>query len=206
MEKIIAWEKLRPIYEAGRISVREIARQFDCSEGAIRKRAKAENWCRDLSYRVLEEVRSTLVRETVRIDNATEKDIIEAASTQIIQISHRNRELIEQIETILRGLLEELLYIPTEEDVLNRLIEIDAPHNQADIVKEMRKMTLSLEKRTALLKTMSETAERLIKLYRLCYGMDANPIETQGNVLADVLQVIANRGQARCLPGSIDAL
>jgi len=206
MEKIIAWEKLRPIYETGRISVREIARQFDCAESAIRKKAKAENWARDLSWRVQEQVRTDLVRSTVRISNATERECIESAAAEIVQISHRNRELIERLESILRGLLEELQYIPTEEAAYERLIEIEAPHSPADVIKEMRRMTLPLEKRTALVKTMSEVAERLIKLYRLCYGMDAQPAETPGNILSDVLSVIAGRGTVRCLPGSIDAL
>jgi predicted DNA-binding protein YlxM (UPF0122 family) len=43
------WEAIEREYRAGQLSVREIARQYAVSEGAIRKRAKAEGWERALA-------------------------------------------------------------------------------------------------------------------------------------------------------------
>ncbi|RYG37366.1 hypothetical protein EON81_06905 [bacterium] len=40
----IDWRKVRAEWEAGMLPLREIARQCNCSEGAIRKKAKAEAW------------------------------------------------------------------------------------------------------------------------------------------------------------------
>jgi len=40
------WEAIKPEYEAGERSLRDIAAEFGVSEGAIRKKAKALNWVR----------------------------------------------------------------------------------------------------------------------------------------------------------------
>ena len=60
------WEALGVEYRAGAVSVRELARKYDVSEGAIRKKAKANQWERDLTEKVQERVRSKLVRSEVR--------------------------------------------------------------------------------------------------------------------------------------------
>ena len=42
------WEALEAEYRAGAASIRELARKYDVSDTAIRKKAKADNWERDL--------------------------------------------------------------------------------------------------------------------------------------------------------------
>jgi len=44
---MIDWEQAERLYRQGEISVREIARQASVSEGAVRKRAKAQGWSRE---------------------------------------------------------------------------------------------------------------------------------------------------------------
>jgi hypothetical protein len=44
---MIDWERAERLYRLGEISVREIARREGVSEGAVRKRAKAEGWSRE---------------------------------------------------------------------------------------------------------------------------------------------------------------
>lgn len=41
------WEAIETAYRAGMMSLREIAAQHGISEGAIRKRAKRDDWSRD---------------------------------------------------------------------------------------------------------------------------------------------------------------
>jgi hypothetical protein len=49
-------------YRAGQLSIREIGRQHGLSDTAIRNRAKAKGWTRDLSGAVRSRVREELVR------------------------------------------------------------------------------------------------------------------------------------------------
>ena len=50
----VNWESIEREYRAGQVSVRGIARTSAVTEGAIRKRAKAEGWTRALAERVRE--------------------------------------------------------------------------------------------------------------------------------------------------------
>lgn len=56
----IDWETIYREYRADQFSIREIARQCGCSEGAIRKKAKAMGWKRDLGERVRQAVGAKL--------------------------------------------------------------------------------------------------------------------------------------------------
>lgn len=58
----IDWEGIQREYRAGQLSLMEIARQFGLSDTAIRKRAKQDNWKRDLSGEIRAEIRERLVR------------------------------------------------------------------------------------------------------------------------------------------------
>ena len=64
------WEAIETAYRAGVMSLREIASQHGISEGAIRKRAKRDDWSRDLNAKNQQKaddlVRKREVRRTVR--------------------------------------------------------------------------------------------------------------------------------------------
>ncbi len=64
------WEAIETAYRAGVMSLREIASQHGISEGAIRKRAKRDDWSRDLNAKIQQKaddlVRKREVRRTVR--------------------------------------------------------------------------------------------------------------------------------------------
>ncbi|SHJ70786.1 hypothetical protein SAMN05444159_1281 [Bradyrhizobium lablabi] len=45
-KKVIDWKGIEKDYRAGKTSIRQIAEWYGVSEGAIRKRAKANNWSR----------------------------------------------------------------------------------------------------------------------------------------------------------------
>jgi uncharacterized protein YjcR len=66
------WEAIETAYRAGMMSLREIAAQHGISEGAIRKRAKRDDWSRDLAAKVKERaddlVRKAEVRKQVRTE------------------------------------------------------------------------------------------------------------------------------------------
>lgn len=82
-KKVIDWEKIELEYRAGVKSLREIASEQGVSDTAIRKRAKRDDWVRDLSAKIKAKaddlVRKEQVRAEVRTANhISEKETIEA--------------------------------------------------------------------------------------------------------------------------------
>lgn len=103
--KQIDWERIEAEYRAGVLSLREIARARGCTEGAIRKKAKACGWDRDLSAKIEQAVRNREVRNRVRKLTATaEKDIIEANAQAIIEIKNGRRKDIQRASNLISAL------------------------------------------------------------------------------------------------------
>ena len=90
------WEKIEAEYRAGVFSIREIAGQHGVSDTAIRKRAKAHGWDRDLSEKITAKadalVRTQEVRAQVRTEAAvSERELIEANAQAVasVRMAHR---------------------------------------------------------------------------------------------------------------------
>lgn len=89
------WEVIERAYRAGALSIRTIVDRNGVSDTAIRKKAKALGWERDLSKQVRKEVRNKLVRGEVREDQCAnlerDAEIIEEAAEEGARVvrSHR---------------------------------------------------------------------------------------------------------------------
>lgn len=89
----VDWEAIEREYRAGMLSLREIGRRHNVTEGAIRKRAKADGWVRQLADKVRTAVREKLVRDDgTHQPRATDEEIVEAAAEigKQVQLTHRN--------------------------------------------------------------------------------------------------------------------
>lgn len=105
--KNVDWEAIEREYRAGQLSVREIARQFELTEGAIRKRAKLDGWSRPLAAKVREAVRERLVRadgtrEGTQERRAADAEIIKAASARGLEVQLSHRRDLEQLHALKR--------------------------------------------------------------------------------------------------------
>ncbi|PHM75113.1 phage protein [Xenorhabdus kozodoii] len=82
------WEAIESAYRAGLMSLREIASQHGISEGAIRKRAKRDEWTRDLAAKVKSRsddmVRKEEVRNQVRSETTLSERVLIEASAEVI--------------------------------------------------------------------------------------------------------------------------
>ncbi len=90
------WEAIEREYRAGMLSLREIGRRHGVTEGAIRKKAKAEGWERPLADKVRAAVREKLVRidgtqSGTQTPRASDAEIIAAAAElgKEVQLTHR---------------------------------------------------------------------------------------------------------------------
>jgi hypothetical protein len=108
-----AWDRIELEYLAGEASIREIADRHEISEGAIRKRAKAEKWVR--SVRTLRTVRTEPV--AVGAPSAEPVQVPDAAV-----IAERGRGLVARMldeldaTTTHQGKLEEMIEDETSDD------------------------------------------------------------------------------------------
>ena len=149
----VDWEKVEMEFRAGQVSIRAIAQEYRVSEGAIRKRAKRENWQRDLANRVLSRVHDKLERSTqqVRSPNAiSEESIIESAASRTMGIIDIHRKAaVQQRETVER-LLESVNKLMSEADM----------------------DTATLKELSIIARNFSGTLDTLITIERKAYGLD----------------------------------
>jgi transposase len=107
------WDRIELEYLAGETSVREIADRFCISEGAIRKRAKAQGWMRAVRRPQSAYLRAPIAERAPRAP----AEPVEAA-----QIAERGRQLVARMldeldaTTTHQGELEELIEAATEDD------------------------------------------------------------------------------------------
>lgn len=183
--KPVDWEAIEREYRAGMLSLREIGRRNGVSEGAIRKKAKAENWTRALADKVREAVREKLVRtdgtqQGTQGQRATDAEIVDAASAVGLALITTHRRDLEQLHALKRILATRLA------SVLNNEIA-DGP------------CLGDKESPSDLLEKLSRVTARLIPLERQAHNLDAEPDPEKSRKLAELsdeaLAIIAAGGR-----------
>jgi len=133
------WDRIELEYLAGEASVREIADRHEISEGAIRKRAKAEKWVR--SVRTVRTVRT----EPVAV---TESPVEPVPVPDAAVIAERGRGLVARM-------LDELDATTTHQGKLEEMIEDET---SADREARRRDGMLAAISLTGRAKTLKELA------------------------------------------------
>jgi hypothetical protein len=159
--KVLDWEAIEREYRAGLLSIREIARQFKCSDGAIRKRAKESNWKRDLSAKVRKRAHEKLVRSEVRTSNVDDEAIIEEASNRIVEIQRLQRNDINALRELEASLISEIKSNPTK---------LYITQYQGQIVE--KEVGLTAAERSQAANNLANVQHKRIALERQAYGMD----------------------------------
>ena len=123
-KKVIDWEKIELDYRSGVKSLREIATDHEISEGAIRKRAKRDDWSRDLSAKIKAKaddlVRKEQVRSEVRTQSTiSEKETIDANANLVASVRLSQRKDIQRSRKIAMSLFDELEHQVGIENVEN---------------------------------------------------------------------------------------
>lgn len=196
-KKVIDWEKIELDYRAGVKSLREIAAEHEISDGAIRKRAKRDDWSRDLSAKIKAKaddlVRKELVRSEVRTETAiSEKETIDANAQQQAAVRLSQRKDIQRSRSIAMQLFDELEHqvgvanVELLED-LGELMRCEDDKGQ-DKLNDIYHKIISLPGRVKSMKDLSDTLRNLIALERQAFGLD-----DKDNNTVDPLQALLNR-------------
>ncbi|EMM2360064.1 hypothetical protein RVV32_002667 [Citrobacter freundii] len=173
------WEAIESAYRAGVLSLREIASQHGISEGAIRKRAKRDEWSRDISAKVKERaddlVRKAEVRKQVRAESAlSERVLIESTAEAIANVRMEHRGDIRRARELANLLFEELSVDCTDIEMMKNLGEFMFDPDEKtgrDKLNEIYQKTISLPSRVKSMKDLSDTLKTLIGLEREAYSI-----------------------------------
>lgn len=155
------WEAIEREYRAGQLSVREIGRVHGVTDTAIRKKAKAEGWERDLTKQVQEAVRAKLVREAGSQDGshpqrANDRALVQEIAQRGVEVVRSHRRALSQLNAI--------------GDILaTRLSQhLDGVTPDGPGLGEKESPSDMLEK-------LSRTRQRAIQLERQAFNLDSQP-------------------------------
>lgn len=175
------WEAIESAYRAGLMSLREIASQHGISEGAIRKRAKRDDWSRDLSAKIQQKsddlVRKQEVRKTVRAESdLSERVLIEATAEVIATVRMEHRGDIRRARELSNTLLDELGSQCADVAALEKLGELmyQPDDKGRDRLNEIYQKVISHPSRVKSMKDLADSLRTLIGLERQAYGISEN--------------------------------
>ncbi|WP_145603578.1 hypothetical protein [Yersinia intermedia] len=192
------WEAIESVYRAGLMSLREIASQHNISEGAIRKRAKRDDWSRDLSAKIKERaedlVRKQEVRKQVRTETTlTERVLIEASAEVIANVRMEHRGDIRRAREITNALFDELGAECADIEALRKLGELmlDPDENGRDRLNEVYQSIISLPERVKAVKALSDAMKNLIGLERQAYDIGEDKGDNVVSKLSDLMDSLS---------------
>lgn len=198
------WQAIELDYRSGVKTVRLIGEQHGVSHVSILKRAKKEEWPRDLSAKVKaredELVATKLVTKMVtNAEKVTERVHIEALAKTNANIRTSLMDRHARQERILNGLMGDLETIsnPEGQGLVESLMDVlrtpdqdeseeQARKRRADQLKALDRAT-SIDNRVEIFKSVMTAEEKLTRMQREDYGItDKTPLEEQaGKVLND---------------------
>lgn len=172
---IAHWPTIEADFRAGIKSIRQIAREHGLSETAIRKRAKAEDWTRDLSAAIQAKaddlVRREAVRNEVRAANQIpDKVVVDANANAVYRVQMAHRAGLTKLSVLRDGLLSELEQAATP--AAAPVPEAAEGEKGDDATEPQPVAGLTLPTRIAALKQLAEVDEKIRRGEREAYGID----------------------------------
>ena len=182
------WERIEADYRAGVLSIREIAASQGITDTAIRKRAKKEEWVRDLAERIQAKadalVRTAQVRSEVRAESAiSERELISSNAETVATVKLTQRRDISRARTLAMSLLGELEAQTVDIALFEELGEILRSEDDKgqDKRNDIYNKVISSAGRIDGMKKLADTIKTLVGLEREAYGISAAPQEVNVN-------------------------
>lgn len=177
----VDWEAVEREYRAGQLSIREIGRIYDVTDTAIRKRAKQFGWARDLADKVRKAVKDAVVRNAVRgelsREPASEAETVKAFAGRGARAIEGHLARADRLKALADRLTEELeTYMsggqPTVEIFVSKS---DSP--------------------ATIIRTLSDTAERIAKIERQALNLDDAPVAGAGDAAEKTVIILPSNGR-----------
>ncbi|MFZ6723325.1 hypothetical protein [Undibacterium sp. Ji49W] len=191
-KRSIDWESVERDYRAGVLSIREIARLNGISDGAIRKKATAQLWERDLTQKVQEQARAELVRGELgygeeHIPTApSERQIVETAAATVVQVVREHRARIRQGHALVELLTQQLLDVAGRRDEFEQDIEADCADDKTGTRQSRLLKAVSLSTHAALAVSLATATKTWIGLERQAFNLrELAPAEDEIPAMTD---------------------
>jgi transposase-like protein len=173
--KQIDWEAIDKEVVANQLSLKEIARQHDISDTAIRKRMKERGIKRNLAKKVRDKVRENLVRAEVRDPNATDDQVEDAAVKRGTAVLTLHRQDVAKSQGLVQLFQTQLQEAATKRDEIEETIIDETKSEEGKADQKRRNMMLkavSLPTHAGVLRDLSIAQKNLIYLERQAFNLD----------------------------------
>lgn len=203
------WEAIEREYRAGIRSLADIGKEFGVSAPGILKRARKDDWVRDLSAKIKAKaeakVNASLVNGLVNGKaKETERQIVEANADAAANAVLRERADVSRARSLAMRLLGELEAATEQQGDFARLGELLAAPDDKGVDKlgDLYKKVIAMPSRIDGVKKLSDALKVLIELERKVLKLDDLPPDSVESAARG-----AAEGAARAsVPGLADAL
>ncbi|MES2942912.1 MAG: hypothetical protein V4772_08590 [Pseudomonadota bacterium] len=175
------WAQIEADYRAGVKTLRQLASEHGLTEGGIRKRAKKEDWERDLAAKIRERADALVRKDAVRSQErktlcVPEKTIVEANAEIQVVVRRGQKADITRARKIVMSMLEELELScgPENAAMLAEFGEImrEPDERGQDKRAELYSKLTSLSGRAKTMKDLGDSLKSLVALEREAFGID----------------------------------
>lgn len=198
----IDWEKIELDYRAGIKTLRQIASEHDVAHSAIAKRAKRDDWSRDLSAKIEKKaeelVNKSLVNTEVNKERlATEKQVIDANAQAILEVRLSHRKDINKAKNLMNALLDELESQTIEKDLYEQLGEMLRQDDERgfDKLNDLYNKVISMPNRVQSMQRLADTMKTLITLEREAFNI-GKEVEKTADPLTELITTIAKSNKS----------
>jgi hypothetical protein len=193
--RTIDWQACEREYRSGVMSLREMGSAYGVTESAIRKRAKRDEWTRDLHAKIQakanELVRKQEVRNLVRTESAvSDKMQIQAMGQLVAGVQMGHKAIAARGLKLCHALLAELETQTFDTVVFAQLGELmrNPDDSGMDKLDTLYKKVISLPGRVDTARKLMESMKSVIAMEREAYGIDSIPTtDTPVNSIAAFL-------------------
>lgn len=189
------WEAIERAYRAGSLSIRTIAERQGVSDTAIRKKAKALGWVRDLSDQVRKEVRSKLVRGEVRNDQGAncelDAEIIEEAAEEGARVVRSHRRDIRKATNLANLLMDDLLSTIQRREEIEEDIDAETSEDNNGMRRASMLAAVSLPSNSKTLFQLSSAMKNLQVLERQAYSLDEKEKTDEADELSKMMDELS---------------
>jgi hypothetical protein len=168
--KAVDWEAVEREYRAGIRSLKDIGAEFGVSDAGILKRAKKDEWQRDLTERIRAKaeakVSAALVSEKVSAEsNANERIVVEASAQVLADALLGQRRDVSRSRSIVQRLFDEL---EAQGDGLEELAMLGEALESGDEEKlaQIARKVIAFPSRVDSAKKLAESLRTLVELER----------------------------------------
>lgn len=176
------WERIELDYRAGIKTLRQIADENGISHTLVARKAKQQDWVRDLSAKINAKadaiVSKASVSSGVTMETpVAERQIVDANAQAVADVRLAHRHDIQRKRSIVARLMDELeaQVGPENAVLLDELGELMRSPDDAgqDKLNDLYRKVISLPERARTAKTLAETLRIAVDMERQAFGMDA---------------------------------